>query len=139
MSAGAAGASAAAAAAIHRQREQEEEEMTPYQPADLSENWEFKILRSNMAAFRKPERLAAVLEEEAKAGWVLVEKFDDSRIRLKRPASARASDDVIGFDPYRTYVGMSPGKFAAVLVVSILGGVLVVILIAAAIAGALHK
>jgi hypothetical protein len=138
MSAGAAGASAAAAA-VQRQQQQEEEEMTPYQAADLSENWEFKILRSNTATFRKPERLAEILAEEAKAGWMLVEKFDDSRIRLKRPAGNRKSDDTLGFDPYRTYVGMSPGKFAALLVAGILGGVVLVIVCVAAVAAALQK
>jgi hypothetical protein len=30
------------------------------------------------------------LAEEAQAGWTLVEKFDNSRIRLKRPAAAPA-------------------------------------------------
>jgi hypothetical protein len=37
----------------------------------------------------------------------LLEKFDNGRIRLKRPASARASDPGLGFDPYRSRVGMS--------------------------------
>jgi hypothetical protein len=82
------GAAAAAAAAAAARRRQEEEEMTRYSENDLSEGWEFKILRSNMNAFRKPENLKKYLEEEGRAGWVLVEKFDDNRLRLKRPASA---------------------------------------------------
>ena len=80
---GAAGAAAAAAAAELQRRE--EEEMTPYNTKDLDEGWEFKILRSNFAAFRNPEKLRAILEEEKRGGWTLVEKFDDQRIRLKRP------------------------------------------------------
>ena len=60
--------------------------MTPYQPQDLNDGWEFKILRSLTGAFGKPEKLREFLDEEAKAGWVLVEKFDNNRIRLKRPA-----------------------------------------------------
>jgi hypothetical protein len=46
-----AGASAAAAAEAARQR-QEEEEMTKYSDADLQGDWEFKILRSNLAGFK---------------------------------------------------------------------------------------
>jgi len=107
--------------------------MTSYQPAELNENWEFKILRSNVRTFGKPERLAECLAEEAKAGWTLVEKFDDSRIRLKRPASARARDATLEFDAYRTYVGMPPGKFAAIIVVCVVGGAVLMIGIIAAI------
>jgi len=118
MSAGAGAAAAAAAAAAEMQR-QEEEEMTPYTPKDLADDWEFKILRSNFATFRDPEKLRAVLDEEKRGGWVLVEKFDDQRIRLKRPAGTKAiqSDFADGYDPYRTTVGMSQGW----LVVTILG------------------
>jgi len=101
--------------------------MTPYQPQDLSGDWEFKILRSVTSAFGKPEKLKEALDQEAKAGWTLVEKFDNSRIRLKRPASARSGDGALGFDPYRTYVGMSEGKFVLTLVALILGGMLLVI------------
>ena len=88
MSAGAGAAAAAAAAAAELQR-QEEEEMTPYSTKDLDEGWEFKIVRSNFATFRSQEKLRAVLEEEKRGGWMLVEKFDDQRIRLKRPPEPR--------------------------------------------------
>jgi len=107
MGAGAvAGAAAAATAELMRQ---EEEEMTPYTDRDLAEGWEFKIVRSNWAVFSKPEQLRAVLAEEKKGGWILVEKFDDSRIRLKRPAGAKTleGDFEDGYDPYRTVVGIS--------------------------------
>jgi len=103
-------AAAATAAEARRLQYQEEEEMTTYTPGDLAGGWEFKILRANSAAFRKPDRLHAILEEEKRGGWVLVEKFDDSRIRLKRPAGAKAvpEDLADGYDPYRTTLGMSP-------------------------------
>ncbi len=91
MSAGAAGGAAAAAAAAKRRREQEEEEeLTSYQESDLNDDWEFKIVRSMTSAFKNPDKLRQALAEEAQAGWVLVEKFDNGRLRLKRPASARA-------------------------------------------------
>jgi hypothetical protein len=102
---------------------QEEEEMSSYSARDLAEDWEFKILRSTTAVFRDPVRLRAVLEEEARAGWSLIEKLDNGRVRLKRPASARGTDFALGFDPYRSYVGVMPARFVLTLVFSILGGV----------------
>ncbi len=118
------GAAAAAAAAAELSKRREEEEMTSYSENDLSEGWEFKILRSYMKAFRKPEKLKKHLEEEGRAGWVLVEKFDDERLRLKRPASARRGDAALDFNPYRTQVGPSEG--AVILVVlGIVFGVIV--------------
>jgi hypothetical protein len=124
MSAAAAGAAGAAAAAARRRMIEEEEEMTPYRAEDLKDNWEFKILRSTTGAFGNPEKLRLALEEEARAGWILVEKFDHGRIRLKRPANARQGDANLDFDPYRTYVGMSEGKFAVAIAASVLGACL---------------
>ena len=114
MSAGA-GAGAAAAAAARRRMQQEEEEMTEYGPQDLADGWEFKILRSMTGAFRHPDKLQHILSEERRAGWILVEKFDNGRIRLKRPASAREMDGKLDSDPYRTYVGPSETKFALIV------------------------
>jgi hypothetical protein len=116
-----AGTGAAAAAAVAAMRRQEEEEMTPYTPKDMTEDWEFKILRSNFATFRNPEKLRAVLDEEKRGGWVLVEKFDDQRIRLKRPAGTKLvqGDFADGYDPYRTTVGVSQGF----LVLTIIGAI----------------
>jgi hypothetical protein len=119
MSAGAAGAAGAAAAAEAERRRHEEEEMTHYTAAELQE-WEFKIVRSNLAAFRKPEVLRQVCAEEARAGWSLLEKFDNQRLRFKRPISARAGDAGLEFDPYRTEFGASAGVIVAVVVGCIL-------------------
>jgi hypothetical protein len=116
MSSGAAAGAAAAAAAAQQLRE-EEEEMTKYSDAELQASWEFKILRSNTAAFKKTDVLRKVCEEEAQAGWVLLEKFDNSRLRFKRPLSARANDStLIGYDPYRTHYGMAPAAFALIII-----------------------
>jgi hypothetical protein len=122
-------AAAAAAAAARRRREQEEEIMTGYSAEDLAEGWEFKIVRSSTSGFKRPDFLEQVLQEERRAGWTLLEKFDNGRIRLKRPASARASDQALGFDPYRSRVGMSE----AALGLLIGGCVLAVVAIAIAI------
>jgi hypothetical protein len=127
MSAGAAGAAAgAAAAAAAEQARKEEEEMTPYTPRDLNENWEFKILRCVTRRFRDPIWLNGILQEEARAGWMIVEKFDDSRVRLKRPAGARANDATLDFDPYRTWVGMSQWRYTGLIlaaVIAIIAGI----------------
>jgi hypothetical protein len=116
--------SAAAAAASARK---EEEEMTPYSQKDLDEGWEFKIIRSTTGRFRDPIWLRAVLQEEARAGWTLVEKFDDARVRLKRPASARAGDANSPFDPYRTWVGMKPAHLAVIIILGALAAVAVLL------------
>src|SRR5208283_5486729 len=111
-----AGAAAAAAAAEAERRRQEEEEMTKYSDADLQGDWEFKIVRANTMAFGKPDVFRQVCAEEARAGWTLVEKFDDSRLRFKRPISARAGDAGLGIDPYRSQYGTSSGAIVAVIV-----------------------
>ena len=95
---------------------QEEEELTKYSDAELQGDWEFKILRSNLASFAKPEVLKQVCEEEARAGWVLLEKFDNQRLRFKRPVSARARDAGLDFDPYRTQYGSSSGAIVAIAI-----------------------
>lgn len=118
---------AAAIAAIRRRRQDEEENMTPYSARELSENWEFKILRSATGAFKNAATLQRYLAEEAEAGWIFVEKFDNGRIRLKRPASARQNDAMLSFDAYRTNAGMSEGNVAlcvSAIIVGILGGAL---------------
>jgi hypothetical protein len=128
--------SAAAAAVVIQQ---EEEEMTSYSPRDLAEDWEFKILRSTTGGFRDPLWLHAILEDEARAGWSMVEKFDNARMRLKRPASARANDSALGFDPYRGFVGVKPARFVVFLVLGILAIVGTSLAIVAAIVSfALH-
>jgi len=107
----------------------EEEVMTPYTEEDLTEGWEFKILRSTTNAFKHPEKMRSALEAEARAGWVLLEKFDEGRIRLKRPASARASDTNLDFDAYRTRVGISEGRIALLIVLATLGAIGVVLFV----------
>jgi hypothetical protein len=132
LSAGASAGAAAAAAAAKLAADREEEELSSYSDRDLADDWEFKILRSQTGAFKKPEKLREALDQEAKAGWVLVEKFDNSRLRLKRPASARALDGKLDpeSDPYRTNFGMSEGKQVALVLGIVLGAIaLVAILI----------
>jgi hypothetical protein len=129
------GATAAAAAAARKLRE-EEENLTTYTPEDLAGDWEFKIVRSTGTPFHRPETLQRLVEEEAAAGWVLVEKFDDSRVRFKRPSSARERDYLLPpeVDPYRTQYGVSEGTVGMVVVgvmVLVIAAVLLVVLLIA--------
>jgi hypothetical protein len=89
-----------------RERQSEEEDRTGYTEDDLMDNWEFKIIRSPVGLFDRPDFLERVLQEEGRAGWRLVEKFDGTRVRLKRVAGASPAADVPpGYDPYRIVVG----------------------------------
>ncbi len=115
-----AGATAAAAAA--RKRREEEEKMTTYKSDDL-DGWEFKIVRANTRKFKNREKIEQVRQDEAKAGWELVEKFDDSRLRFKRRVEKRSFDAHTEIDPYRTQVGSDKGVIIATII-----GVLVLLL-----------
>jgi len=116
----------AAAAAAKKRRQMrrlaEEEDMARYTQDELGNDWEFKIVRSDSGAFRKPEAVKNLLEEEARSGWVMLEKFDNSRIRFKRPRSARNRDTLLppDVDPYRTRYGAPTAQYA-VLVTMLLG------------------
>jgi hypothetical protein len=111
-----AGAAAAAAAAA-RARE-EEESLTPYNKEDL-EGWEFKIMRSNFGRFGNYELVQKLCQEEARAGWEMVEKFDDYRIRFKRRIDRRSGDRQLDFNPYRTTIGFGEGRIVAIVLVGI--------------------
>ena len=94
--------------------EREEEEMTQYAQDDLNSDWEFKIVRAATPVFRKPKELGKLVEEEARAGWIMLEKLDDSRVRFKRQRRARAQDAYLpnDVDPYRTHYGTVPAHRA---------------------------
>jgi len=113
------GAFIAAQQAQERRRrdEEEEEEMTRYTTEDLENQWEFKIVRSESGAFRRPEVFQSLLEEESIAGWELVEKLDNRRVRFKRPRDSRRRDATLppGFDPYRTNYGSSTARTAVIV------------------------
>ena len=110
---GTAGATAAAAARAAKMRD-EEENMTKYNGDEL-EKWEFKIVRSNFARFKNYQVVQKLCAEEARAGWELLEKFDDSRIRFKRPIDKRAYDQHLDIDPYRTTMS-GEGKYTFLII-----------------------
>lgn len=119
-------AAAAAAAAARRRREQEEEEVT-LMNTDPSGAVEYKIIRSATGAFKDPAKFRAALDEEARAGWELVEKLDNSRARLRRSTECRKGDAGLGQDPYRTQVGISEGALAIRIVVGVFVGLALLI------------
>jgi hypothetical protein len=129
-SAGATTAAAAAAAERRRRLQEEEELMTPYSREDLDNDFEFKIVRANSGVFGKPEVFNRLIEEEAGAGWQLVEKFDNQRVRFKRPRSARQRDAVLppGVDPYRVQWGLSESVYSMTVALSIVGAMALIIL-----------
>ncbi len=87
------------------------------------ETIEYKVITSNTPSFANREKMQKVLAEEAQAGWQLVEKLDNYKIRVCRDISARANDDKCAIDPYRTEVGVNQvvylGVAAAVTVLVI--------------------
>ena len=129
-----AGAAAAAAAARLRAQHEEEERLSAYSPDDLAKGWEFKIVRANTAAFRKPEVMQQVCDEEARSGWELVEKFDDTRLRFKRPTAARNIPSPAGIDPYRTTYGISQGKLTTIILITVFGSMALIMAVVAALA-----
>jgi len=68
---------------------------------------EYKVIQSQTPLFADTNKMQEVLSEEAKAGWRLLEKQDNYKIRLQREISHRANDASLGFDAYRTSVGVS--------------------------------
>jgi len=107
-------AAAINAAAAAKRMQDEEENMTGYNKDDL-DGWEFKIMRSNTSKFKDSTYINQLCAEEAKAGWELVEKFDDNRIRFKRKTSMRGNDQFLQTDPYRTTVGVGAGQLTALI------------------------
>lgn len=100
----------AVAARTQRLFKLEEEQMTKYAEEDL-QGWEFKILRARVSSwvgpFKNPLTFKKVIEEEARSGWIFLEKFDDYRIRFKRQANHKVADSQSEIDPYRTTFGNS--------------------------------
>ena len=95
---------------IKRREEVEEENLTRYEnhsSSDQHKGWEFKILRTNSGGFRSRKVLNKVCAEEAQAGWILLEKLDDHRLRFRRPIASRDRDQQCKIDPYRSHYGIS--------------------------------
>lgn len=68
---------------------------------------EYKVIQATTPYFAKSPNIAAVMSEEEKAGWRLLEKCDNYKLRLQRDISHRANDKNLSIDPYRSQVGIS--------------------------------
>lgn len=88
--------------------------------------WEFKIVRANRDIFRDPAVLQRLCEEEGEAGWILLEKLDDRRVRFKRPVALRdlIKPERLAIDPYRTQYGPSNRPFVILGMLAGLGAVI---------------
>jgi len=89
--------------------------------------WEFKIVRSHRDLFHKPAVFQKLCEEEALAGWILLEKLDDRRVRFKRLIALRNIIDPqqLPFDPYRSYYGSSWTAQSGLSIVAVLIAIVV--------------
>jgi len=69
--------------------------------------WEFKIVRASRDLFRDPAVFQRMCQEESEAGWIMLEKLDDRRVRFKRPIAMREiiKGDYLNYDPYRSHYG----------------------------------
>ena len=114
-----------AATNLRKRKLAEEEELTGYDREDL-EGWEFKIVRVARPRFRDAEFVRAVCEEEATAGWEMVEKFDEHRIRFKRKVGHRSGDEHRELDPYRTQVGVGDETWGLAVAAAFLGALALV-------------
>jgi hypothetical protein len=104
---------------VRRRKEEEEEIMSGYSPQDLRENWQFKIVRGT---FKTADQVEAVVHEQAEFGWLLVEIFDQNRIRFKRPAGEAANDSSREGNPYATTSKASgPGCAAGAVLLAVVG------------------
>ena len=98
---------------------------------DSSGQFEYKIIRSVTKAFRTPAFFQQTLQEEAQAGWQLVEKLDDGRVRLRRSVECRNNDAHLTQDAYRTNIGMGEVQLVFVILGSVLGTLILIGLVVA--------
>ncbi|MEQ8409316.1 MAG: hypothetical protein RKH07_13680 [Gammaproteobacteria bacterium] len=68
---------------------------------------EYKIIQSQTPLFANSAKMHEILEQESKAGWQLLEKEDNYRLKLQRSISHRENDANLDFDAYRSNVGVS--------------------------------
>jgi hypothetical protein len=87
---------------------------------------EYKTVQAQTPLFADTKKMQEILLEEAKAGWDLLEKEDNYRIKLQRSIDNRGNDGNLEIDPYRTTVGVSSvltygmTALATILIVSVI-------------------
>lgn len=88
---------------------------------------EYKTIQSQTPLFSDTAKMHAVLAEEAKAGWQLLEKEDNYRIKLQRNISHRENDKNLDIDAYRSTVGV-PAVFTYGLTAAVTVAIVSIIL-----------
>lgn len=68
---------------------------------------EYKTIQAQTAVFANTDKMHKVLAEEARAGWRLLAKEDNHKIKLQRDIANRENDKNLDFDAYRTTIGVS--------------------------------
>lgn len=68
---------------------------------------EYKVIQAQTPLFADTAKMQEVLDQESRAGWRLLEKQDNYRIKVQRDISHRDNDADLDFDAYRTTVGVS--------------------------------
>jgi len=94
---------------------------------------EYKIVQSTTPLFAKLQNIDAIMAEESKAGWQLVEKYDNYKLRLQRNISHRANDKTLPFDAYRSQVGVNNLITYGLAAVATLGVVYIIFVIVGAV------
>lgn len=122
-SAATAAVTAAAAAAAKRKTIEEQESNHHLR---FGRDWEFKIVRAVWPSFRRRENLERLLAEEAGAGWRLVEKLDNNRVRLARPVSERSRQLSPSIDPYRSWWGVPQAWIVFWLILAVLAPIFLI-------------
>ncbi len=102
--------------------------MTRYTIDELQNDWEFKIVRATDQRFRDPVVLQQLMDDESIAGWQMLEKLDNNRVRFKRRISESRSDYLLpsDVDPYRTQIGRTASDQEKIILV--VGAVVAVLL-----------
>ncbi len=94
---------------------------------------EYKVIQATTPFFAKSANIDTVMAEEVKAGWRLLEKCDNYKLRLQRDISHRANDKNLSIDPYRTQVGLNNAIVYGVTTVATLFVVYVIFVLVGAI------
>ena len=67
---------------------------------------EYKVIQSQTPLFADTAKMHEILAQEAKAGWELLEKEDNYRIKVQRDTKHRENDKNLDIDAYRSSVGV---------------------------------
>jgi hypothetical protein len=80
-----------------------------YADPGFQEQWEYKVVFARNGEFAFAEHIRRLMEQEAPDGWVLIEKYNDTHIRLGRPISRAWQISLPRrADPYRTRYTLPP-------------------------------